>query len=137
MSTANISLAEIIRRKRGFVIEELEAAEPEDFGNDPFDDLTYEEFKASQKGEIRAYDEMLDDIDVLSEELFFEKYDELADDYQDRVRTGRGLDGENVIDFATGADLVDLKKYELMGFCRGVDEVLYLFEPVDYLTEYD
>ena len=68
MSGANITLKDIIERKIAYAKEEKEKAEPIDFSvTDPYD-ISYEDFISMQNGEIRALNEMLEDIQIMSED---------------------------------------------------------------------
>ncbi len=75
MSSANITLKDIIERKIVYAKNERDNAAPIDFSvtGDPYH-LTYEEFITMNDTEIKAFEEMLADIEVMSEEEFTEKY---------------------------------------------------------------
>lgn len=76
--SANITLKDIIERRLAYAKEERDNAEPIDFSvTDPYD-ITYDEFTAIQNGEIRAFEEMLGDIDDMSEDEFTGKYKAIA-----------------------------------------------------------
>ncbi len=79
MSSANITLKDIIERKIVYAKNERDNAAPIDFSvtGDPYH-LTYEEFITMNDTEIKAFEEMLADIEVMSEEEFTEKYIAIA-----------------------------------------------------------
>ena len=78
MSSANITLKDIIERKIAYAKNERDNAVPIDFSvTDPYH-FTYEEFIAMHDTEIKAFEEMLEDIEIMSEEEFTEKYIAIA-----------------------------------------------------------
>ena len=137
MCSANISLEEIIRRKMQFAKDELNAYSPENFSDDPHD-ISYEEFCEKNNGEITGYKEMLEDINILSEEEFKLRYCAVVTANDSRAdKEEREAARRTVIDKMSGKAVQTLSKYELYGYCNAAMEILDLFDPVDWLTVLD
>ena len=117
MAGANITLKEIIERKIAYAKEERDNAVPADFvANDP-SDFTYEDYIIGHNGEIEAFEDMLADVEKMTEEEFTEKYraigkklceqiDEEEEDKYNRITSAKadGTDvGEVLKDFPYNA----------------------------------
>ena len=74
MSGANINLKDIIENKIVYARKERDNAIPEKFMSDAPYDITYEEYVHRANFEIRALEEMLADVENMSEQKFREKY---------------------------------------------------------------
>lgn len=133
--SANITLKDIIERKIAYAKSERDNAVPVDFSvTDPYD-ITYEEFTAIQNGEIRALEEMLADIQTMSEKEFTEKYmaiaktlgkkfDEELDEKYNRIVEAK----------KKGADVYEVfenlpPKTEEVGYNNAIMDILTLFNP--------
>ena len=133
--SANITLKDIIERKIAYAKSERDNAVPVDFSvTDPYD-ITYEEFTAIQNGEIQALEEMLEDIQTMSEKEFTEKYmaiaktlgkkfDEELDEKYNRIVEAK----------KKGTDVYEVfenlpPKTEEVGYNNAIMDILTLFNP--------
>ncbi len=128
MSSCNIDLKEILRRRIVYVTEEFELFSRGDFDDEP-DSITYEEYKAQFDGELRAYRDMYDEVcRDISEEEFIDIFFERMLEYE-RISRGRDTSG-NIIDIRTGMLKSELERLEFGGYFYAVKEILNLFLPV-------
>lgn len=138
---ANITLKDIIERKIAYAKSERDKAVPVDFSvTDPYD-ITYEEFIAIQNGEIQALEEMLADIETMSEEEFTEKYKSIA------KTLGKKFDEEldekynRIVEAKEkGTDVYEVfgdlpPKTEEVGYNNSVVDILMLFNPENLFTQ--
>ena len=128
-------MKEILQRKLKYAQNERDSAEPIDFSITDPNEIDYDEFIAMQDGEIKAYSEMLEDIEKLSEEEFVSKYHEAAkkmseefekilDEKYDKIAAAK----EN------GGDVFDImsefpKGSEDMGYNNAVLSIMMLYSP--------
>ena len=140
--SANITLKDIIERKIFYAKSERDNAVPVDFSvTDPYD-ITYEEFTAIQNGEIRALEEMLADIQTMSEKEFTEKYmaiaktlgkkfDEELDEKYNRIVEAK----------EKGTDVYEIfenlpPKTEEVGYNNAIVDILMLFNPENLFAHF-
>lgn len=115
-NSANISMKEIMNRKKQDIIDEMNAAEPDDFDNDSCE-YTYDDFKKERDGEIAALDDMMHDVTIMTEEDFVKKYVAIIDKREEKPDTEH--------DFG------------FIGYCNVLTEVLDLFTPGVYFQFFD
>ena len=137
MSSANISLEEIIKRKMRFAEDELNAYSPEDFSDDPHD-ISYKEFCDKSNGEITGYKEMLEDINILSEEEFKSRYHAVVTANDSRAdKEEREAARRTVTETMSGKAVQRLSEYEMYGYCNAAMDILDLFDPVNWVAVLD
>ena len=128
MSSANITLEEILVRKIQFVMADLQELDPDDFDNDPYS-LSYDEYKVQCEGELRAYREMLTAISLgISEVDFVNRFLDKMEEYE-RASRSSGSD-EKIIDINTGIAKGELERLEHGAYSAAAKEILNLFLPV-------
>lgn len=135
MSSANITLKDIIERKIVYAKNERDNAAPIDFSvtGDPYH-LTYEEFITMNDTEIKAFEEMLADIEVMSEEEFTEKYIAIAKTLGKQIEEEQDEKYNKIAEAkANGTDVYEvLKEFPSRGervwYNNAVAEILILFD---------
>ena len=134
MSGANITLKDIIERKIAYAKEEKEKAEPIDFSvTDPYD-ISYEDFISMQNGEIRALNEMLEDIQIMSEDEFTGKYLEIVKILGEKIEAVQDKKYEKIADAkACGTDVYEVLRdfsqiTEETGYNNAIVGILILFD---------
>ena len=139
MPNANITIKDILERKRNHAVSKKEKAEPIDFSVvNPYE-ITYEEYIAVLDGEINAVNEMLDDIEKMSEEELLEKYIEIAktlnkafdeefEEKYNRIAQARQSGGDVYQVFEEMP-----KQNEKVGYFNLVMEIVKLYDPENLL----
>ena len=139
MPNANITIKDILERKRNHAVSKKEKAELIDFSVvNPYE-ITYEEYIAVLDGEINAVNEMLDDIELMSEEELLEKYIEIAktlnkafdeefEEKYNRIAQARQSGGDVYQVFEEMP-----KQNEKVGYFNLVMEIVKLYDPENLL----
>ena len=134
MSSANITLKDIIERKIAYAKNERDNAVPIDFSvTDPYH-FTYEEFIAMHDTEIKAFEEMLEDIEIMSEEEFTEKYIAIAKTLGKQIEEEQDEKYNKIAEAkANGTDIYEvLREFPSSGervwYNNALAEILILFD---------
>ena len=134
MSSANITLKDIIERKIAYAKNERDNAVPKDFVSDDSYDFTYEEFIRVQNSEIKALEDMLADIEIMSEKDFTEKYTAIAENLVKQMEEEREEEENRIAEAkANGTDIREVLK----DFPWNVEREWYNNTVWDILTLFD
>ena len=91
--------------------------------------MSYAVVKAQFDGEIRAYSEMLTELENdMPEEIFLEHFIEKLEECEEIFRSGRMA--ENVIDIKSRKKKSEIELAELGGYSSALAKILDLFIPI-------